>query len=661
MARPRMLLVELLEDRVTPTTFGIPWPAASRLTLSFAPDQTPIADRPSELFAALEAVPNWQRTVLRAFQTWALHSNINIALRSDEGQPFGVAGRFQGDPRFGDIRIGAQPMSAEVLAVSAPPDLFHAGTWAGDLILNSTVPFTEEMLYRVALHEAGNILGLADRQEPDSVLFSRFTALTGLSAGDIAALQGLYGPRLPDAFEGPGGNDTLRTAALLRHPPGHAGAAPLVVAGDITTVADVDFFSIRLTAHYSGPVTIRLQTAGVSQLIPRLTVLDAAGAVLGEASSTDPMGAVLSVQLPAVQPNATLHFQVQGTSGDEFGVGGYRLAVSQDATLMVSPEILDAVLRGPFEALSTEDLDSLLRDPAHALLNDDQHSNDTFGRATVLSTSSFDFSNIFAEALGSWSDVTDIDFYRLRVNPSRSGQANVLTATIGAIEGGALPRLSLFDGSRRPVLGQVLVNGNGLFTIQAQVSRTGGAYFLRVSPPLDAADGGGNYVLQLHLGQRAAERAPLASGILEPAAPEQSGTLFVARSQLFRMTLSAEALGLGADAAVTLALVDGQGQEVLRLTASAGQTVTGPDLFLMPGAYSAIISLQAPSGDLTSPMLYRLWGSGLTDPIGPALEDPTLLPLSSTSSEPTVYSYPGDTLSFSDFLWVAVVTLLLTS
>src|SRR5690349_20819214 len=107
------LTLEPLEDRAVPATFGVPWDDPRHLTLSFAPDGTAIAGHTSTLFQTLNAqMPTaaWQRAVLQAFQTWAVHANINIGLVNDGGQPFGVAGATEHDPRFGDIRVGAQKM-----------------------------------------------------------------------------------------------------------------------------------------------------------------------------------------------------------------------------------------------------------------------------------------------------------------------------------------------------------------------------------------------------------------------------------------------------------------------------------------------------------------------------------------------------------------------
>src|SRR5262249_28954268 len=85
MARPR-LKREHLEARDVPATFGTPWADGEHLTLSFAPDGTPINGVGSSLFASLGAYPqSWQTEILRAYQTWAVSADINIGVVADGG------------------------------------------------------------------------------------------------------------------------------------------------------------------------------------------------------------------------------------------------------------------------------------------------------------------------------------------------------------------------------------------------------------------------------------------------------------------------------------------------------------------------------------------------------------------------------------------------
>src|SRR5437763_15831692 len=112
MLRGDRLTVERLEDRLAPaTTFGVAWPDPGHLTLSFVPDNTPAVGQRglSELYSTLgsqSSTPAWQTAILRAFQTWADYTNINIGLIGDSGLPLGTNGSPQSDPRFGDFRIG---------------------------------------------------------------------------------------------------------------------------------------------------------------------------------------------------------------------------------------------------------------------------------------------------------------------------------------------------------------------------------------------------------------------------------------------------------------------------------------------------------------------------------------------------------------------------
>src|SRR5882724_10187175 len=106
------LSVEKLEDRIQPSTMGLPWQHGN-LTLSFVADGTKVDGYNSSLFATLgsgQSTDAWKGQVLRAAQTWASVTNLNIGLVADGGQDIGVTGLAQGDTRFGDIRVAAEPM-----------------------------------------------------------------------------------------------------------------------------------------------------------------------------------------------------------------------------------------------------------------------------------------------------------------------------------------------------------------------------------------------------------------------------------------------------------------------------------------------------------------------------------------------------------------------
>ena len=144
------------------------------LTISFAPDGTNVAGLSSVLFADLASQPtaDWQQTIVRAFETWARYVATDVQVVSDSGDPLGIGGATQGDPRFGDVRVAAVPLPADTIAMSVPHGELAAGTWAGDILFNANAHWASlDDLYSVTLHEAGHVFGLGHSDNPDSPMF----------------------------------------------------------------------------------------------------------------------------------------------------------------------------------------------------------------------------------------------------------------------------------------------------------------------------------------------------------------------------------------------------------------------------------------------------------------------------------------------------------
>ena len=660
-SRRSQLAIEALEDRAIPATFGVPWGDPGHLTLSFVPDGTPIAGHVSALSATLDpqmSAPSWQSTILRAFQTWAVNANINIGLTTDNGAPLGAAGPVQHDPRFGDVRVGAQAMGSESLSVTVPYDFALSGTWAGDVLFNSNAVFDGKTadLFSVALHEAGHVFGLDESSDPKSPLFSNLNFATSPTSADIMALQALYGIRSPDLYEGSSSNDSISKATSIPQPSRYRGATPQVVFGDVTTSGDVDVYAVRPPSGYQGPVTFRLQSAGLSLLTTQLTVTDAQGNIYGQAQAASDFGDTVSVTLPNSDPNPTYFLKVQAASKDVFGIGSYGLAVSYDSASVVTPAALDHFLRTAAGPLNQNDVAAALLSPGGTgtPIRDDHHSDDSTLSATVLTTTPGFATGSHYQAIGGLNDTSDVDFYRL---VSRSMQGNtplVMTATVRSLTpAGVLPQIRIFDRDGAAVSSRILANGNGTFTIQAVGVKSGSHVFVEV-----LSDGTvpaiGNYALDVSFGTVAADLQTFAADTVAPAAT-QAYHLYVAESQLFQFLLSAAPVGVSVPgSSVRMSLVNATGVEVFGLVAAVGQTVGGPALFLTPGAYTIRYTTLMAGGNPGPAMSYTLYGESLSDPIGPKLTDPTLAPIYAPPTRPPgsppIYIYPGNISSSRPFL-----------
>jgi len=605
----RRLFAEQLETREVPATFGVPWPDAQHLTVSFAPDGTSANGSSNALFQTLNAhaptTSAWQSEILRALQTWAVQANINIGIVSDGGQAIGTSGSLQADTRFGDIRVAAIPQGPSVLAITSPVDML-AGTRSGDILLNGSANLNigggllQYDLYSVALQESGHALSIGNSLDINSPMFEVYQGVrAGLTPGDIANLRALYGDRLADQYEGTAGNSTIASATKMKDP---------AVQADITSNGDADVYEYKMPGYAGSNVTVRVQTAGVSLLTPKLTVYDANGNLVASAITTDPLAGGVSVKLSNVSSNSKFYFKVEGSQSGVFGIGAYRLKVESGQISQVLIAALDKVFSR--SSLSIPD--------------DDHGANDTLATAKNLNQAGYQADPRFTNAItGSIEDATDVDFYRVTTPTFSNGQTQTLVVSVASVGGSTLdPALRVYNAAGQLVAADVVVNDRTSYILQIPGVASGNTFYIKVAPDMSAgANNTGDYLLGVNYRTTPMVLGQLATSTFTDSHSIESRTVSVAQSQVTHFALSASDAAVAA--AVRMIIYDANGVAVFALTALAGQTVSG-DVYMAGGmAYKAIFRAATADNSILPALTYSLRGKSLSDPIGPLPTDPS--------------------------------------
>jgi hypothetical protein len=540
-------------------------------------------------------------------------------------------------------------MASDVMAITVPPDPYFSGTLSGDMILNSSANLTPNDLFAVAQHEAGLSLGLGESTDPSSAMYSYLNPQATLSPGDIQNIQALYGTPDPDPNAS---NNSIATAAPISEPLLYIGQTPLVTYGDHAAASNTDFFSVSPPALYAGPVTIQLQTSGISFLQPQLDVYDQNSNLLGQAQSASEVGDVVSVTLPSVNPFQHYYIEVSSPAQDVFGIGRYALSVTFDGRSLVDPDSLLSILAGPYDSLSAGDLAGLLTDPLAVLFNSNLQTNGTFLTAEPLQAEAGYPTNSRYVTVASLGYPSDAEFYQIQAPQAPAGQTDVLTMGLTAMPiNGIVPIATIYDAYGNPVSTQVLLNGNGTYIVQAAGLDPGAPYYLRVSAAPAPAPSAGNYSLVADFNGVVAQPLTFAAGTLSQSSPLAAYTLYIPQTELFQFVLSADDGGTPTDAQAQLEIYDSTGRLVFSLAGRVGDTVSGASVLLTPGEYQVLFSAANAGGAAWPTIRFSLRGANLSDPIGPTPSDPTDEPMYPCPDDPSVYCYcyPDGTYSTTPY------------
>ncbi|MCX7421267.1 MAG: matrixin family metalloprotease [Planctomycetia bacterium] len=342
----RAITAETLESRVLLfTTSGSAWPTKDLITISFIPDGTDLGGgKTSNMVATLNtkfgSAATWQNQILKGAQFWAQQTNINFAVVSDNGTEAGSGNYQQGDPGFGDIRIGGYNFGTTVLAQAFMPPPSNNFSIAGDMQLNTATVFnigTQYDLFTVTLHEFGHSLGLYHSTTTNATMYSTYNGIdTALNSDDISGIKSVYSAgaaRTKDSYDLTNANETKSTASVITTSINTTTKTAVLNGLDLTTSTDLDFYKFVIPAGVPAGTALKAKVVatGVSLLDPKVEILNSAGTSVANAAVTNGYGGTVTATYTnaAVVAGATFYVKVSSVDAiAAFKTGRYSLVLN---------------------------------------------------------------------------------------------------------------------------------------------------------------------------------------------------------------------------------------------------------------------------------------------------------------------------------------------
>jgi hypothetical protein len=672
--RKRTLEFETLQRREMMTVESLAWDGASSLRLSFVPDGTHVADQVSNADKVLSASvvgADWRASVAKAFEIWAQYAAINVGIVSDSGDPMGVRGPVRGDSRFGEVRVAGIAMSSDTLAAAINHDKLSAGTWAGDLLINTDADWSQhpDDLLKAALHEAGHVLGLPHNPDPASPMHEHGIPSTLVpAASDIAILQQLYGLRQTDANELNKPNDTIGDATRIRFSDSSSfdGSKGLVHYGEISSPTDRDIFFFELPSNYNGPSTVHAVSTGLSQLQFRFTVTDRNGLELAHGESTSQFGGDVSLKVSRPVGDSKLYLRVEPIGDPLSQIGSYAIIAELDGLVKTSygqtlkvAQTAHRWFASSALSLTNLNVSTLIGSSGDPVLVNDGGVDDNPSNAPRVDPFADSPLHRASLTIGSISTTKDVDYFRFRSPKPPAGKTFGMLVDIDALELDQLvPVVQVLDKQLKVVAVEPFVNGNGNVVLWVPNVQENVDYTVRIAGAASSQKTG-NYEVAVSFQEDKPQRTVLSVGHLTKAAPESQFALYIARPQLFTFALRASSASAITGSAWAN-IYDDHKRPVATIATEVGQLRTGPAVLLMPGTYYLQFGTKMSNAIDSDLLNIELSGSADTDPLGP----PPLIgtqPVFACPDTTSDFCYPDTPPTPIPFVIVPVPLVLPTS
>ncbi len=530
----------------------------------------------------------------------------------------------------------------------------------------------------MALHEAGHSFGLGHLDHHKAVMHDHLHGTyEGLHGSDIKAIQELYGVRDEDSFEHRKGNDSFgRATSIDLYKPGEKNDKAVVA--DLTTMDDVDYYKFTFSSlePNPGPVSVQLQTSGVSSLTAKLTVFNSKRKEVASATAINPMSGDLTLHLGELPTDQTYYIKVEKGADNVFGIGSYELRLQADSTIQVAEEShsptteeSQPVDSGEHHTHSQEEslpVDSnetssttTTTDNHHQMLSLDANTNDTVAEATSLmgAKKGKQDTRYAVSYYGSLHNSSDIDIYKVS-SPKKWGDVEpTMTVGIwGLDQGQKAPKLTILDEDSKPIDAEIVVSEGSNLTVQINGIPRNTKFYIQVeADEMSPESSVGNYFFHVNFGHTTTNRETAASGTLRQDNPGGGTDLTLHEDTLFNFALATRTSDSTVDAAVRLTIFNEHGEEVFTTVARAGETVTA-NVLLGKGSYRAQIFAATRTGEILPDIGFALKFLTQDGNIDPYTIDPTadstnqysltLDPSNSSGSSSTVYEW-----STTDYVW----------